>query len=218
MKYKISIILILLTSTLSFEAKTLSFLNRKAIQISLLSDFETKIDESIFISYKRHLRNNNAYNVCLNAFYNFSGDKDKLEDTELNKFKNGFSLGFELQHYLMSLNDYFFYYGVGLMGKYYYQEHKEIKKYTYGDLITTDFQKRWNPIFYPFLGCEYFFCSSFSINMEYSITMSYSNEVLKSKMKFNGMYEDVFVILSNREIEEYNFNPVNIRIGISYYF
>ena len=101
------------------------------------------------------------------------------------------------------------------MGKYSYRENEEIEHHDSYYYNSTDFQKKWSPIFSPCFGFELSIIENFSLNLENSLDFVYSNEI--SKIRHTTSYGES-ILGRNKRIEDYYFKPVNIIIGIYYYF
>ena len=215
MKLKICVVLLLIVSALLAQTKNEFPLHKQAFQVSYLLDFDSDFEELLFFSYKIHTKNNYVHKIGINIFYELNRNEDKKRLDENIKLNNGFSLSYSFLHYSQIENFVRFYYGIGLMGKYSYQEDKEIVYRGSYDIITTDFQKKWSPIFFPCFGFEFAFSKSFSINLENSLVFGYSNEIFKIR---HTTHDDLSYLEDHKKNEDYYFKPVNINIGMNYYF
>ena len=214
MKLKICFVLLLIVSALLAQTENELPLHKQAFQVSYLLDFDTDLEELVFFSYKKHTKNNYVHKIGMNLFYDLNKHEDLKRQTENVNLNNGFSLSYSFLHYPQFENNFSFYYGIGLMGKYYYKEYIEIERRSSYDEIMTDFQKKWSPNIFPCFGFEFAFNKNFSLNFENSLFFGYSSEIFKTRYK--GAYGSM--LGCNIRNEDYYFKPVNINIGIYYYF
>ena len=98
------------------------------------------------------------------------------------------------------------------MGKYYFENNKRISS---SNSSVSEFKKGWSPIIFPCFGFEFAFFNNLSINLENTLEFNYTNEILKSRYTHFSGESILHYVIKN---EDYYFKPVNINIGIYYYF